>query len=258
MYFGSIRFFKHLILTILILLIVVPTALFIFYAHQFTSLRDNFDARLEAAIQAHTQNGVENEAEEVPFHLTEEGKFLFGGWNDNVYTNEFADMTFVLPDGWNYREKAGDDFRVRSFFAIRATGPQSNPSLVTLLNRVDVGTTAESYLQRLMYNYENDEENTFIINSDVEYAYLGGYSVRTFYLTREDGRYMRFFAREVEDYMLSISIVADTTYDIDSVLPHFGPFDASLAGASEPEDDDDENYDNDDDSAADDSENNDD
>ena len=61
----------------------------------------------------------------------------------------------------------------------------------------------------------------FVISDEIANLDIGGNEFKTIYLMRDDSRYMRYLARIIDDYMFSISIIAPTLDEVDSVLDNF-------------------------------------
>ena len=57
MYIGSVRFYKHLILTVVALLIIIPTTGFVYYAFQYQSLKTNTVKQTELIQYTLSQEG---------------------------------------------------------------------------------------------------------------------------------------------------------------------------------------------------------
>ena len=61
MYFGSVRFFKHLILSVVALLIIVPATGFVYFAFQYNSLKSHTVKQLELMRLSFAQYGGEHD-----------------------------------------------------------------------------------------------------------------------------------------------------------------------------------------------------
>ena len=78
MYIGSIRFFKHLILTVIALMIIIPTAGCVFLAHQYNNLKIQSAAKIDAL------------ASTVPTALSEESVSAQPGDEDKKAGSSFV------------------------------------------------------------------------------------------------------------------------------------------------------------------------
>jgi len=151
--------------------------------------------------------------------------YLTGSWDGNTYTNEFAGITFNLPEGWyHFTNKQLGNNDLNSFYGMIARGPSDSPSIVMIFDKLSDedmknNFSATDYLTGVLNSYAENYPN-FILNG-IENADVDGNAFKTFYLIRDDSTYMRYFARVVDNYMLSISIIAPSLDEIDKVVENF-------------------------------------
>jgi len=152
-------------------------------------------------------------------------EYMAGYWDDDVYINRFADISFTLPRDWTqYSTEQHVNQDIYSFYGMCARDSSGNSSIVTrftLISDEDIegGFSAVDYLAGVssVYAEINRDPSTFEIYDQR----VGGKMYKTFFFYRDDGRFMRYFARMIDNYVFSMSIVTPNSAEIDVVVDFF-------------------------------------
>ena len=155
-------------------------------------------------------------------------EFTRGYWQDGVYTNVFANLTFRLPEGWAYttREQldamtemlrtspTNPDPDSQQFFDMIAREASASVSIVIIFEPLspEVSELPEDYLGGMRAVYQRRDGILYV--SEFFDETFGGAEYAAFYVQFDSSTSLTYFARRVGDYMLSISILRLELYDV--------------------------------------------
>jgi|GEM_PF-4252270 len=158
-------------------------------------------------------------------------KFARGNWYDGVYTNVFANLTFRLPDGWEYASHeqldemttmaqaspSNPDHNSQMFFDMIAREAFATTSIVIIFEPLPyddmrANYSAEKYLDGMMSAYRYRQGILYV--SEMFDETFGGEQYSAFYVAFTPDTALTYFARRIDDYMLSISILRLELYDV--------------------------------------------
>lgn len=163
----------------------------------------------------------------------EEVAYLKGFVTDNVYTNEWADMKFSIPDG--YFEGTESDYVSDDNIdhgLIIFSGETGNSFDLTFEKIPYSIITEESYLDACKRNIEksfsdlaeSSQEFNYTINDNYSKRVIAGYEYSVMsvnYNTDSVTVYGSFFVRKIGDRMVAIAISDQSEAEIDRLLSLF-------------------------------------
>jgi len=154
-----------------------------------------------------------------------------GYWSDGVYTNEFANLTFRLPNGWNYvsREQLDEmtanaqaspnnpDPNSERFFEMIARAESGETSIVMVFeplspSEIQANYSAKEFLDGIMLTYQRRPGIYYI--SEMFEKTFGGNEYYAFYVALSQETTLTYFARIVDGYSVSISVLRLELYDV--------------------------------------------
>lgn len=180
--------------------------------------------------------------------IIEDGKsFSRGVWTDNVYTNEFAELSFTLPDGW----VAASEEEMAQLMGVTAEmleGANLDSALATLQIIYDMQVTDATTRDNINIIFENlarsnssditeEEYLEFSKNSmsgmtNLDYSFgddigkqtLGGneYFYVDAHVTANGVEiYQRIFVKKIDKYMVNITVTNIGSEDFDDIIANF-------------------------------------
>ena len=158
-------------------------------------------------------------------------EFTRGYWRDGIYTNAFANLTFRLPDGWEYashEQLDGMTDMIQSsspdqapdsqmFFDMIAREAFATISIVIMFDPIHLDDAradycAEKYIDGAMQAYQQRPDIAHI--SEKFEITFGGEQYYAFSVELDPDTTLTYFARRVGSYMLSISVLRLELYDV--------------------------------------------
>lgn len=158
-------------------------------------------------------------------------EFTRGYWYDGVYTNAFANLTFRLPEDWNYISGEQLDEMTEM---VRTSPTNPNPGshmFFDMIARADIGnvsivitfeplylddelinSSAQDLLDGMALVYQQRPGILYV--SEMFDETFGGEGYRAFYTQLDPTTTLTYFARRIGDYMLNISILRLELYDV--------------------------------------------
>jgi len=145
-----------------------------------------------------------------------------GNIDGDTYTNEFANLSFELPDGWEYvTTEEIEDLLGKSdsntTYCMMALNAHTGSSVIFLI--VDAGIVSdEFFLEMLKYDL-NDDSSKF---SKVHETFINDDKYFMLEYEWEDDTIQRFYAKKVNDYISNIVVTATKTDEnIDNIMSYF-------------------------------------
>ena len=173
---------------------------------------------LTGCVNNEVTKNAENNVEET--EVVETKELSRGKWENNVYTNEFADIKFRLPEGWNYSsdEEIASMMNISvdllnedqqsfakiaeqtSVYDMVATNPNTASSVMVMFEKPLIKVSTEYYISKVKSELEKLDSINYTISDDVGTANIAGreYKVVTaavpaynlvqkYYITEQDG-----------------------------------------------------------------------
>lgn len=186
----------------------------------------------------------ENSANETEQgNKAEEKKLSRGKWENNVYTNEYANLKFTLPEGWTYssdeeienltgvgasmlnedQQEAFAEAKVDSLYDMIATDTASSSNIMVLFEKTDVSVTAALYLKSVKEGLEAVQAMNYEFNEPTSKATVAGVEYDTLTSTvPEYGITQKYYVLRKGDYFLSIIVTnVNNALDMETVMNSF-------------------------------------
>ena len=161
-----------------------------------------------------------------------------GVWNGNVYTNEFLDIKYTIPEGWTYssKEELADLMNISLDFVsditnnseykkelakqvtvyyLTASNPNTGDNVQVVSEKTVMDVTEEYYINNLTEQFTKMEAIKYeILDSSSEK--LGKYDYKTITIKASDYNiYQRVYVRKSGKYI--INIIITSTKGLDSL-----------------------------------------
>lgn len=162
---------------------------------------------------------------------------------NNVYTSEFADITFTLPEGLRY----ADDTEIASMMNVGADIISANKedvtelleqtalydmvakddmygtSVMVMFEKATLNVTAEYYLEKVGEGLEAVTEMGYEVEDEIKTATVGGREYKSLTTTvPAHGLTQKYFTEKIDGYFVNILVTYYDAYvDVDTLLANF-------------------------------------
>lgn len=162
---------------------------------------------------------------------------------NNVYTSEFADITFTLPEGLRY----ADDTEIASMMNVGADIISANKedvtelleqtalydmvakddmygtSVMVMFEKATLNVTAEYYLEKVGEGLEAVTEMGYEVEDEIKTETVGGREYKSLTATIPTyGLTQKYFTEKIDGYFVNILVTYYDTYvDVDDLLANF-------------------------------------
>ena len=172
MYIGSVRFFKHLILTVLALLIIIPTTGFVYFAYQYQNLKNQIAAQAEVLQQgqaALSEDAVLSDDKENTQNNPVLAVYAADHTSDTAETGLLYQLEYpqlYVENDFTYKTEAE-----KTIYLTFDDGPtELTPQILDILKDHDVKATffvvyRDSDEAKLLYKRIVDEGHTLALHS---------------------------------------------------------------------------------------------
>lgn len=172
-------------------------------------------------------------------HKTE---ISMGEWKDNVYTNEFLDMKFNLPEGWNYssdeeiaqlmnlgseaafgdKEFIAEVTKLTSVYYLFASDPNTGSSVSLFTEKPIVDVTMDYYLSQVKSQLEAVTEIDYEIGETATET-LAGKEYTTLQVTASEyNMIQKYYLRKMDRYFVGMIVTTTQGEDsISTIMSHF-------------------------------------
>ena len=187
-----------------------------------------------------TENKETKENEEEAT-TTAEKEIVKGQWEDNVYTNEFANLKFNLPEGWTH----STDEEIAEFMEIAdvetykndtkrlaeetgvydmiASNPDTAASVMIMFENPVIEVSKDYYINKIKTEVSKVEKFNYEISDEVENINIAGkdFSVITTRIEEYKMNQKYYIAQEGDCFIDILVTYVDETEDINEILSHF-------------------------------------
>ena len=177
----------------------------------------------------------------------DEGENVRGAWKDNVYTNEFIDVTFNLPDKWTYAtdEEMNNAFQstnevvsendkvfmevseLKSLNEMMAQNLYTGSNVIIAYENLSMTVggskmTAEEYLDVVKSQLETVETFKYKIG-EASKAKIGGNEYVTLEVSVDETEIVQlYYIRKVDNYMVNIIVTSSNKDEsVASIMENF-------------------------------------
>ena len=168
-------------------------------------------------------------------------EFSMGEWKNNVYTNEFLNMKFNLPEGWNYASdeeivqlmNLGSDIlsgdkkytdevaKLTSAYYFFASDPNSGSSVSLFTEKPMIGVTMDYYLSQVKSQLEAVTEIKYEIGENSKQT-IAGKEYTTLRVTAPEYEMIqKYYLRQMDDYFIGMIVTTQDETTIDQIISHF-------------------------------------
>ena len=182
-----------------------------------------------------------NERGELPDDTEDAKDFTRGKWEENKYVNDFADIKFNLPTGW---EKATDEEIAKlmnigvealnedqqklieqsgsnSVYGMVANDPASGASIMIIFEDTVLKVTPEYYLSSVKKQLEDVESYYYTVGDITEKELAGAkYSSMDAEISNTIVK-QSYYAKTINNYVVSIIITTTQEGQLDTILNCF-------------------------------------
>ena len=168
-------------------------------------------------------------------------EFSMGEWKENVYTNEFLDIKYKLPEDWNYSSdeeiasimnlEADVTFKDKellkeisersSVYYVISSDKNGGSNLSILSEKPIVNITEEEYLKQLETQLEGLDSIKYEIGEKSSQT-VGENSYETMEVNVPDyNMHQKYYIRKKDNYFIGIIITSLSTENIDEIIKNF-------------------------------------
>ena len=239
---------KKILKTLLLITIISVLALTLTACGEKTENKTNATNKTNNT-ETNTTNPVENTTEETNNYGSEElqndvdeaKEFTRGKWEDNQYVNDFANIKFNLPAGW---EKATDEEIAKlmnvgvealnedqqklieesgsnSVYGMTANDPESGASVMILFEDTTLKVTPEFYLSQVKKQLEDVEAFYYTVGDITEKDLAGEKYYSMDAEVSETVVKQSYYAKTINNYVVAIIITTTQEGQIDTILNCF-------------------------------------
>ena len=182
----------------------------------FTGCGKKEDTTEDQAVVSEEETTTEKEKE------IERGK-----WEDDVYTNDFANITFKLPEGWEYSndeeiaemmnigtELLNDDQQElakiaeqTSLYDMVASDPSTGASVMVMFEKTAIKVSTSFYINKLKTGLEQVDSINYSIEDDVTTEVIGGEEYTVLKATVPDyNMVQKYYVKAEGNYFIDILV----------------------------------------------------
>lgn len=142
-----------------------------------------------------------------------------GTFENEVYINEFADLTFTLPENWSYAtDEEMENILGKSdsdvTYSMMAQNIYTGSNVIFMI--MDCG----GYSERLMFELLKGREKEDTSYSDIYKVLIGNKEYST--INCNDEMLQSYYLREIDGYMACLIVTADSNDEsVDSIISNF-------------------------------------
>ena len=188
----------------------------------------------EPSQQQEQENVSENEE-------SNNENFSRGEWNDNQYNNEFAKITFNLPEGWvkatdeqiaemmnvgvemlnEDQQQEAELSEQTMVYGMVANNPNDNSNISITLEKPILTVTPEYYLTSVKQQLEALSSMQYTVGEQYEVDIAGESYIAVDAEVEGYGVCQSYYVKSEGDYIIGIIITAFNRDQVDEILTHF-------------------------------------
>lgn len=196
---------------------------------------------LTACIVMSFMSGCTALKQAVEQRAAEERERMRGTYDGDVYTSEFADLTFTAPDGWEYQndeeiseaigvglehsdtEMSQETIEKESLYDMLVVNTNTGSNIIIMYAKINGGITEDKFISGFIKSTEEEQalECDF---SDITEINIAADSYKTAYNDLSSyGLTQHLYIRKIGRHMMNIIISVFEGDNIEDILDHFSP-----------------------------------